>query len=259
MSDSEPQIYLGTMLMEHNRWWNKDDSSPTFRVSDWSQRAADDGFDGFELWQNHGLMADREEHERLRAGPTPVSIFNAYDRCETDTLPIRKQIADLANFLGSEGMKYNFGKDPEKDEIYIKNVQEWKAMFPEEFRFLCECHSGSMVEVPEEGAKVFSKLGGSGYEVIVHGIHDNEDGIRERFHYYGNRITHIHANLSMHGLISEEDLRTRLAVLKDLGFSGTYTIEFVEGVRNETPVPIEDLYRNAVRDMKLLRKYLKEG
>jgi hypothetical protein len=116
-----------------------------------------------------------------------------------------------------------------------------------------------MVEVPEEGAKVFSRLGGSGYEVIVHGIHDNEEDIRKRFRCYGDRVTHVHANLSMHGLISESDLRERLAVLVDLGFSGTFTIEFVEGVRNDTPVAIEDLYRNAVRDMTLLRNYLKQG
>lgn len=259
MNATEPQIYLGTILLEHNRWWGKGEKGPSFLVSDWTQRATDDGFNGLELWENHGLMADADEQERLRTGPCPVTIFNAYDRCETETLPVRKQIAELANFFGSKGMKYNFGKDPDLDEVYVRNVKEWREMFPEDFRFLCECHRGSMVEKPERGAEVFARLDQPGHEVIVHGINNDEADVRERFRYYGERVTHLHCNLSMNGLMSEEALRDRLALLHDLGFSGTYTIEFVEGLRNEDPVSIEELYRTAVRDMRLLRKYLISG
>ena len=37
-------------------------------------------------------------------------------------------------------------------------------------------------------------------------------------------------------------------------FSGTYTIEFTEGVRGN--LTVEELYRNAVRDFNMLRKCL---
>ncbi len=250
MPPTHPPIYLGTVLLEANRW-NKDGQIPSFHVSDWTRRFADDGFDGLELWQNHGLLADADERERLRNGPCPVRIFNAYDTCEPDTAPARQAIADLALFLGAEGMKYNFGKEPARLDRYVDELQAWKGFFPETFRFLCECHRGSGMEDEALAARTFDRLRGPGFEAILHGLDNDEATVRKRFAAYGSRITHIHANLSSKGLMTEAQVRERLSLLRELGFQGGYTLEFTEGVRDG--LPIDELYRNAVRDFRLLK------
>ena len=50
----------------------------------------------------------------------------------------------------------------------------------------------------------------------------------------------------------------RLGLLRKFGFKGTFTIEFTEGMRVDG-VTIDDLYCNAVRDLRLLRKCLASG
>lgn len=246
------QIYLGTVLLENNRWG--EGRTPSFKVSDWTQRIADDGFDGLELWENHALLADKEELERLRNGPCPVKIFNAYDVGESETLESRRRIAQMCSLLGAEGMKYNFGKNPERRDEYIRNFQEFREMFPESFRFLCECHRGSGMEDAELAAETFAQFEGKGFEAIIHGLDNDEATVRERFAAYGDRITHIHGFMSKQGLMLEDDLRRRLDLLGELGFSGTFTIEFTEGVRDGRTM--EELYQNALRDYHLLRKCL---
>lgn len=255
MTDRAP-IYLGTILLENNRW-NKADRRPSFKVSDWSQRIADDGFDGLELWEDHGLLADEDERERLRTGPSPVKIFNAYDVGEFDTADTRKQIAELAMLLGAEGMKYNTGKDSASHDTYVANVKAWRNMFPADFRFLCECHRGSTMEDPALASRTLDQLGREHHGIILHGINRDEEQVRQRFAHCGDRITHLHCNLSANGLMTEDDICRRLNLLHDLGFSGTYTIEFTEGVRDG--LSIERLYQNALRDMRLLRACLERG
>jgi len=251
MSDSDNPIYLGTVLLERNRW-GKGDRQPSFLVSDWTERMAGDGFDGLELWENHAMLADEEERQRLRTGPCPVKILNSYDRCESDTLDDRRTIAELAISLGAEGIKYNTGKDRDQHDVYVENVRQWRAMFPADFRFLCECHRGSTMEDPRLASETLDRLGRADHGVILHGIDNEEETVRERFRHYGDRITHLHCNLSAKGLMSEHQVRDRLTLLRELGFRGTFTIEFTEGVRSD--LSIDELYRNAVRDLQLLRK-----
>ena len=62
-------IYISSVLLEKNRWGTR---VPSLKVSDWSQRMFDAGFDGIELWENHLLLADAAEREAVLAGPMPV-------------------------------------------------------------------------------------------------------------------------------------------------------------------------------------------
>ena len=256
MTATADQVYLGTVLLERNRW-NPEDRTPSFRVSDWTDRISGDGFDGLELWENHAMLADDEEVQRLRHGACPVKIFNAYDRCEPDTHADRERIAAMAISLGAEGMKYNTGKDFERHDAYVESIRQWRAMFAPGFRLLCECHRGSTMADPQLADETLDRLGRDDFGMILHGLDNDEQTVRERFGHYGDRITHLHCNLSAKGLMPEKQVRDRLALLRELGFRGTFTIEFTEGVRSD--LSIDDLYRNAVRDLRLLRKCLAAG
>jgi hypothetical protein len=177
--------------------------------------------------------------------------------CESQTADTRRKIAELALYLGAEGMKYNTGKDRARHDTYVANLKQWRSMFPADFRFLCECHRGSTMDDPELASRTLDRLGRADHGIILHGMNSEEEQVRERFAHYGDRIIHLHCNLSSNGLMTEAALCRRLDLLRDLGFNGTYTIEFTEGVRDG--LSIERLYQNALRDLRLLRSCLSHG
>ena len=253
----QDHIYLGTVLLEKNRWVDGV-RHPSLAVSDWMDRFADDGFDGLELWENHAALASDEEREKLRQAPVPVKIFNSYDRCENETRPARQQAAELAKFFGADGMKFNFGRVPDRHERYVENVKEWRTLLPRDFRFLCECHGGTTMEDPEKAAATFRDIGRDDYEVIIHGFGGHDDALRKLFACHGDRITHVHVSFSSKGPMPDAEVQARVDLLKTLGFCGSFTIEFTEGVGSDDEC-VETLYRNAVRDMKQLRQAQETG
>jgi len=254
--NSIPPIYLGTVLLELNRW-NKDDNTLTFKTSDWAQRLADDGFDGLELWQYHATRVDDGERDFLRGGPCPVKVFNSYCDCDPEGAEERKKIAELAVELGANGMKYNSGKDVERHDIYVESLRAWRAMLPPDFRLMCECHRGSTMADTALADQTLDRLGRENFGMIIHGMNNDEATVRERFGAYGDRIVHIHACLSKDGVMTEKEVCERLELLRELGFDGTFTLEFTEGMRDG--LTQEELYRNALRDFRLLRRCLEKA
>jgi len=255
-AEYENNIYLGTVLLERNRWLDGE-RIPSFAVSDWVDRIAEAGFDGMELWQNHAFLVPGEEREKLRESRVPVRVFNSYDRCGRETREERTRAVRMAEFFSADGMKFNFGRDPARHDEYCETVKAWRAMLPPDFRFLCECHGGTTIEDPRKAAETFRQLGREDYEIIIHAFGGKDEDIAQRFRIHGSRITHIHANLSntRNGLMPEAVIRTRLRLLRELGFRGSFTIEFTEGVGGDDE-NVETLFHNAVRDMQCLRQCL---
>jgi hypothetical protein len=250
-----PPVYLGTVLPEMNRW-NRENAELTFKVSDWTRRVVDDGFDGLELWQFHATDVEADEVERIRTGPCPVKIFNAYCSCEPEDAGERRKISELALSLGAEGMKYNSGKDFERHDLYVDALKEWRTMLPDAFRLMCECHRGSTMADTALANETLDRLGREKFGMIIHGMDNDEATVRERFGAYGDRIQHIHANLSKDGLMSESAVCKQLEFLRKLGFDGTYTIEFTQGMRDG--LTQEKLYTNAARDLRRLKTCLEK-
>jgi hypothetical protein len=55
----------------------------------------------------------------------------------------------------------------------------------------------------------------------------------------------------------KEAVRQRIRLLRDHGFSGTFTIEFTSGIDWGKPqLPVEELYARAVADMLMLKEAL---
>ena len=94
--------YLGTVLLEPNRWAG--DRSPAIRISEWGGRIASAGFDGIELWEKHVSMASVQEQAALRAGPLPITIFNSYAPMGAEGETARQQAAGFARELGANAM-----------------------------------------------------------------------------------------------------------------------------------------------------------
>jgi hypothetical protein len=126
---------------------------------------------------------------------------------------------------------------------------------PNNFRFLCECHGGTTLQDHKIAANTLKEIIGSNYEVIIHAFGCDDQTIKNLFEIHGAHITHIHTNLSHRTKISETHVQNRVDLMRQLGFQGSYTIEFTEGVGEEHE-NVESLFRNASRDFALLKSCL---
>lgn len=251
------KIFIGSILLEKNRWTSR---IPSYKVSEWLERFKKDGFDGIELWENHMLLADESEQKILKESAAPVAVYNTYVDFDHQANSQRIQVAQIICDLKAQGVKYNFGNDLTQLETYIQNLKEWARLLPDSCRILCECHGGTVMEVPSRAAEVFAELKDSRFQAIVHCMADAQM-LEEWFKYLGERITHAHVSLrnSEEKCVMLKDnpayVRQCLDIMKNAGYNGTYTLEFTEGVRAPGE-NIDGLYQAGLEDLRFLREAL---
>ena len=137
MIETAGQIYLGTILLEKNRWPDSPvtrfsigerlcrgrGALPSLQVSEWAERARADGFDGLELWENHALLVSDEELARLGRMPLPVAVYNSYFGLDDEDALWREVAAEAVLGLQAAGVKYNFGPDPARRDTYLRDLR----------------------------------------------------------------------------------------------------------------------------------------
>jgi sugar phosphate isomerase/epimerase len=244
--NNRASVYIASVLLEKNRWGSR---TPSFKVSDWSLRFAEGGFDGIELWENHLLLADPAEREAVRNGPLPVKVLNTYCAFDAAGRDGRSASAELARYLDVPAVKFNFGNAREKIPEYIDNLASWIDELPAGCRLLCECHPDTVLEEPGRTARILSAFHGR-VEIIVHAFSGGDDVLRQWLEQFGSAVTHVHAVLREKNLVPH-----RIDILKKAGFSGTWSIEFCEGVGLPTE-EMDTLLAAAERDLHYLRKEL---
>ena len=226
-------IYIGTVLMEVNRWTRE--RKPTFRVSDWLERFAADEFSGIELWGPHAYDVPTKEINDLALASPPVRIFNGYAKLEPGCEADQDRDAELALRLGAGAIKYNVGADESMRGTYLDQVCAWRARVPEEIMLLCECHPGTIVETPTAAKSFFEKADLSHGGIIVHPF--ASDCLTEWFDVHGNAIAHAHLQMrdaaDNSRIVSfetrAEHARNALDLMRNNGYRGTYTCEFTAG------------------------------
>jgi sugar phosphate isomerase/epimerase len=250
-------IYIGTVLLEQNRW--TPDKRPSVKVSEWAPRFAAAGFDGLELWEPHAAQAEPAEREALARAALPVCIFNSYAGFEARDKPARDQSVRLARQLGAHGMKLNFGRDPDRIPEYVGSLRALLTDLGSGILPLCECHSGTVLEVPENAHRILDPVRDR-VGIIVHAFSDTTDPLRRWLRLFGQAVTHVHAAYHLpasgfRSLASCPDFGERLAILRGEGFRGSFTIEFAAGV-GCPPEDRDALFTNAVADLQHLRSLL---
>jgi sugar phosphate isomerase/epimerase len=249
-----PPIYIGTILLERNRW--SPGKAPTYRVSEWMDRFKRDGFDGLELWENHAALCADDELARLEQAPLPVAVFNSYAGMGDRGLPERGQAARLANRLGATAIKFNVGNVPEDQAEYARHALVWADSMPRVARMLCECHPGTIMEDLATARATYDRWNDGRFHAIVHAFSEPEEMLIAKMSLLGPRIvTHVHAALGAHTAETNARVHRRIGILRDLGFAGSFTLEFTQG----TGEPGEDreiMYERALRDLELIRKVL---
>ncbi|MHB9106538.1 MAG: sugar phosphate isomerase/epimerase family protein [Armatimonadota bacterium] len=247
-------IYIGTILLERNRW--SPGKVPTYRVSEWLDRFARDGFDGVELWENHVALCSDDELARLEHAALPIVVFNSYAGMGDGGLPERDQAARVANRLGACAIKFNVGNVPDNSAEYARNAQVWADDMPRVARMLCECHPGTIMEELSVAQATYASWHDNRFQAIVHAFSEPEEMLIEKLHRLGTHIvTHVHTALGAHTAETKELVHRRVDILRDMGFTGSFTLEFTEGT-GEPDEDMETMYGRALRDLELLRKEL---
>lgn len=245
------RIYIGTILLEPNRW--SPGRLPSYPVSEWLDRFAQDGFDGMELWENHAAKCSATELARLEQSRLPVVVFNSYAGMRADNGIERERSAGLANRLKATAVKFNLGNDRALGPQYANNAMAWARTMPHVTRMLCECHAGTVMEDLATAQAIYETWNDGRFQAIIHAFGADEEQVRDMLRRLGPRIvTHAHVSMGGHTPASVE---RRVQLLRDLGFEGSFTLEFTEGTGkgNENR---EQMYGRALRDMELLRTVL---
>lgn len=256
-------VLMGTVALEPNRWATVDPSGePLTDVVEWLDAIAAAGFDGLELWERH-LPVESNEAATLLAAPLPLTVFNSYISFDDADPSQRVAVAQQVARCGSQAVKYNVGADPTLLDASAERVRTWLDLLPPDTAVLCECHEGTATaDDPAAAARFFDAIGEADrVQGIVH-THEGADELRAKFDAYGDRITHIHVNYLDLSILSAPPLAERRAdleatarLLDDLGFAGSWTIEFVQGLLtdHDQPGPLLD---QAAADLAVLRDVL---
>ncbi len=253
-----PKIYIGSILLERNRWAK--DKQPTYAVSEWAQRFADDGFDGIELWEYHATLCDDAERAALAAAAPQVTIFNSYADMSDADADRRRRNAELTKRFGASGVKFNVGSDPAQRGMYLNAVRQWRSMFPDDVTLLCECHPGTIIEKPGDAKAFFDEVGCDGIKVIVHAF-NAVDALAEWFAAFGADVAHAHLQMRNDGNMvsfdSDPDCADEaIGIMKGEGFAGSMTLEFAVGTL-AADENIDDLYAAAVADLAFLKERIR--
>ncbi len=266
---ASPAILLGSVAIEPARWAHlrpvaEGTEPPSLvRLSDWVAQSATAGFDGIEVWERHLVGADDAEVHALTNGVLPLPIFNSYVSLDDPDHKARESVARSAQRAGSSGIKFNVGNDPAMQAAYSERIAAWLDMLPPDTALLCECHHGiSIAEDPQIAQAIFNDAGASDrVQTIVH-THETADHIRSRFDAYGDRITHVHVNfldfkaMSAPRLVDVRgQLEEKVDLLATLGFTGSWTLEFVSGLLSDHDNPTH-LMAQAAQDLLVLKDVL---
>ena len=259
MNETKDRVYIGTILLEVNRWGSP--KGPTYLVSEWLDRFQEAGFDGMELWEHHATLCPDEELEALTGATFPASVFNTYCGFDDAAEPARGVATQMVDRFSASGVKYNVGTEPELRDTFLRNLRLWSKSLPPDCRLLCECHGGTIVENPAEAARFFGELGDQRFQVIVNGFPIPPDELGEWSRHLGPRITHLHVAPSDDdgNMIRLDRCASRakeaIHILREEGFQGSLTLEFTEGTRAPDE-NIEALWEAAVADLHFLRENL---
>ncbi|MGD8238086.1 MAG: TIM barrel protein [Armatimonadota bacterium] len=259
MRDVKDEIYIGTILLEPNRWSRP--KTPTYRVSEWLDRFREAGFDGMELWEYHATLCQPEELAALEASSFAASIFNTYCDFDDASEADRRRAAEMTNRLGAAGVKFNVGRAPELRDAYLRNLRAWAELLPDDCRLLCECHGGTIIEEPAAAASFFEEVGDSRVEIIVHCFAAELDRLREWLRTFGSKVTHSHVQLrddDGNAVRVDRDpahVKEALHIMREEGYTGSFTLEFTEGTRAPDE-NMDDLWQAALADLHFLRESL---
>lgn len=254
----QSKIYLGTIALEPNRWSSR---TPSIDVLQWMDRAAENGFDGVELWEPHYVQASPEVQNKLYEQRAQTAVFNSYLLPEFGTEASWERLAEICRRLDVRGLKFNFGRDETRIQEYVTVLSSVRKHFPNELAFLCECHPGTVAEQPEGARSVLSAAGLEDVGIICHPFLIGVAKLTRWLDAFGSRVQHMHVQMrdAERRIIRLRDkpeyVKRQIALLHERGYAGAWTVEFVYGTASPNDIP-DALFTEACEDRDVLASTL---
>jgi sugar phosphate isomerase/epimerase len=253
-------ILLASVALEPNRWKKDELRVPSLRISEWGERAAEAGFDGWELWERHYFLADASERAALTASALPVVHFNTYLRPGLDSLDDWKRVVEAVTALGPQvrGIKFNLGSGERPVFEQVAAAVDWADYLPENVRMLCECHPGTVLETPDAAREAFRIWPAGRFGAILHPMNRDPGHCDAWFGALEGRIEHLHwqARDAENRVCGLADMRDALSVvensLRKHAYTGMHAVEFVRGT-GQPGESVDGLFEAAIDDLKVLR------
>ncbi len=250
------EVLLGTVAIEPNRWGTiRADRSPSVDLAAWFERIAALPIEGIELWEGHLPSLERA----AAADAPPVRVLSSYVSFDDPDPGARRAVAADARRCGAPAVKFNVGSDVGAEAAYADRLAAWVDDLGERVTAICECHAGTIADDPSVAARILD-VGGppARLQALVH-THDDADLIAAEFEAFGERITHVHVNhldpaTLQHPPLGEvqDALGRTVDHLRTLGFHGSWTLEFVNGLLTDRDRP-GALLDQAGDDLAVLR------
>jgi len=247
---------MGTVALEPGRWNRKGRENPVFKASAFWSEFEKSGFDGWELWDGHYLGHGEDEATFIETHKEAFPIFNSYETFGKEPTPHAGVLSRAVEKLRPAGIKFNVAKDPDLWKTHLEKVSAWWQSLPESTLPICEVHPGTVIEEPENAQKFFRELGKTP-GIIIHGLNADESFLHRWFDCFSTEeICHCHIQLRENTFAGErEKNEARVQWLKEKGFRGSWTFEFLKGTATAGETP-EQHWNTALQDLKDLRKIL---
>ncbi len=261
-ADRQPgaEFLLASILLEPARW--RPGRPPTLRVSEWSDRVAAAGFDGWELFENHYRKASPAEQAALAASALPVRVLNTYESFAESDNNSHQEALTVALRLGASGIKFNVSRERSRWPEERKAIDAARQLLGPAARLLCECHPGTSLETPGALQDFIASATDWPFDIIVHPFLITPEQILDWGLVAGPHLRHAHVQMRgpdgpNHFISLADDApraRDCLAALAATGFAGSFSLEFAAptGRADETP---ETLFAAARRDLDFLREH----
>jgi sugar phosphate isomerase/epimerase len=264
------KFYLNTGALEINRWnsnFTNENKPISINISDWIEAIIRAGFDGIELWENHAVNCSEDEQFRQNEVLNPVAVFNSYVDFN-EPLSIRNRIvANRINTLNCQNVKYGLPKSIPMRQA-ADNLCKWCTLLDDNILLCNEFHKGNWGETAQEALELLNMLPTDRFKGMFH-LGAPVSKIKQYFDVIGERITHCHAVLcrfDAKGVLDKSDITRvtrQLDFLRDYGYTGSFTIEFVTGagvIINDVLLNPEARmsFRYASSDLKKIKGYWEE-
>jgi hypothetical protein len=247
-------VLLGSALLEPRRWIRP--VQPRVELRSFLRRILR-SFDGVELWEAHWTAATPEDQATF-ARTSARWLFNSYATLDAEGAQQRAEATRACHLLAAIGVKANFGNSSERlsDEILV--AREWALTLPPGCPLLLECHVGTVLEHPATVRRILDLLRPAPVAIIGHPC--STPGWTEWARLLGTDLRHVHLQLRDADnrftlLESSPDLvAERYRDLLGLGNLASLTLEFTAGATGSGHDDPEELWSNALRDLRFLRR-----
>lgn len=272
-------ILLNTIALEPNRWTRE--KKAFFKLDTLLKSASDHGFSAFEIWQYHisretdeGLMEivdlANERHLTFPVIGIYPKLHLADEEKEKELEEIKKicRYADklhariLKFFVGSKSVTQLSHDEYERSVEFLKEM----AVITKEhgLRMTGEVHENTLFESRESCRKFMHDVDAENFKICFQPI-DFKDTDQAILLYdeLKEDIIHIHLQGRKDGemcLLEEADVHygRLLKHIRDSGFTGYFSIEFVKDgiVKNPVDLDLKKVLKNAEKDRDFAKSLL---